>query len=325
MPTLPDRLTPTPGARGLATDGRADLSRRVADAWDLLAEFADSADLEQPARGKGRTGLEVLVPAGRWTDSRGMADVVADAQEGRTHRIDQDAYERALRLAHRGASAAEVVDALRAARAEVAAWLGSAEDDAEGLGLTASPLGALPIRTLCHAAVYQLAVLALDLEPCSPEPVPAELLELGLAALVDSTGCLAARRELAASLVADSRDVAAEADQGRVGGSVWGFGTVGGDWVAAPLDEPEGPTVTASTRAIIDITSGRTANVPGLVRSGDLRLHDVPGLLRLAPLVDEVPGIPGAGALRAATTSLGVASNILGRLGRLRPARADGA
>ena len=99
---------------------------------------------------------------------------------------------------------------------------------------------------------------------------------------------------------------------------MWGFGAGNGDWVVARLGEPAGPTVTASTRAILDITSGRTANVPGLVRSGDLRLHDVPGLLRLAPLVDEVPGIPGAGALRAATTSLGVASSVLGRLGRLR-------
>ena len=267
------------------------------------------------------------MPVGRWEDSRGVAAFVADARAGRTGRIDQDAYERSLRLAHLDAEPGAVVGALRSAGAEVAAWLGSPEDDRDGLMITASPLGALPIRTLCHAAVYQLAVLALDLEPCAAEPVPPELLELGLVALVDSTGCLAARRGLTASLVADTRDARTDDASGSdpTGDtSVWGFGASDGGWVASALPEPDGPTVTASTRAIIDITSGRTANVPGLVRAGDLRLHDVPGLLRLAPLVDEVPGIPGAGALRAATTSLGVASSVLGRLGRLRPSTRPG-
>ena len=74
--------------------------------------------------------------------------------------------------------------------------------------------------------------------------------------------------------------------------------------------------MTASARVVLDITAGRTANVPGLVTSGALRLHDVPGLLHLAPLVDEVPGIPGAAALRAATASLSAASTVLGLIRR---------
>lgn len=308
---LPDALVPDIGARGFATRDRAGLAVRTAVAWDLAAAYAESCDLQGSARTRGRTGLQVLIPVGRWPDSRGLDDVLADAKQGRVHRIDQPAYEAGLRDAHQDATPDEVVDALRRAAAEVSTFLGSRSDDRFGLTVTASPLGPVPMRTLCHAAVYQLGVSALDLEPCAPAPVPEELLDLALVALVDTAACLAARRGLNASLVADpSRQ---DADS-----RVWGFGVADGDWVTVELSDPVGPAIAATTRAILDITSGRTANVPGLVKSGALRLHDIPGLLHLAPLVDEIPGIPGAAALRAASTSLSIASSVLGSLGRFR-------
>ena len=312
MSALPSILDPSPGSRGFATDDRASLAHRVVAAWELWRSTRSRPTSRRRRRTKGRTGRDVLAPVGRWSDSRGFADVVADARAGRTGRIDQEAYEQALRVSHRQASPTEVVASVRAAGAEVEAWLGSAEDDSDGLMLTSTPLGAMPIRTFVHAAVYQLAVVALDLEGCSPTPAPDPLLGLGLVALVDSTGCLAARRGLDASLVADARTDAPD----HRGGGVWGFGAADGAWCVAELGEPEGPAITATTRVVLDITAGRTANVPGLVASGALRLHDVPGLLRLAPLVDEVPGIPGASALKAATISLNAASAVLGRLRR---------
>ena len=93
---------------------------------------------------------------------------------------------------------------------------------ATACSLTSTPLGAMPVRTFLHAAVYQLAVVALDLEALLPRRrLLDELLALGLVALVDSTGCLAARRGLDASLVADARTDAAATTRR---GGVWGFG-----------------------------------------------------------------------------------------------------
>lgn len=309
MPDLPPPLAPDAGEQGFATERRASLRASVTRSWELLADYAESCDLDAPTRAKGRTGRDVLVPVGRWKGSRGLTEILDDARAGRVHRIDQEAYERRLRAAHSGAAPGEIVAAVRAAGREVAAWLGTADDDREGLLQTASPLGPLPVRTFLHAAVYQLAVVALDLETVSSQAAPGELLTSGLVALVDSTGSLAARRRLRVSLSADTRGGTATEDSG-----IWGFGSAGGSWVVAQLEAPVGPTVTASTRTILDITAGRTANVPGLVASGALRLHDIPGLLHLAPLVDDVPGIPGAPALRAATTTLGAAAGVLRRL-----------
>ena len=312
MADLPRELTPADGSRGFATQHREDLRIRVDGAWEQLAAYAETCELDLMSRSKGRRGREVLLPVGRWDDSRGLAEIVDDARAGRVHTIDQDVYEAALRSAHGSASAHEIVSSLRRAGGEANDWLGSAEDGGVGLSATASPLGALPVRTLMHATVYHLAVIALDLEPCSPEPAPAELLTRGLVALIDVAGCLAARAGLTASLVAVAHDPNLADHEAEI----WGFGCQDGDWATASLDTSTGPTVVASARVILDITSGRISHVPALVGSGALRLHDVPGLLHLGPLIDQVPGIPGSTPLRAATATLGVATAVVGRLRR---------
>jgi hypothetical protein len=186
---------------------------------------------------------------------------------------------------------------------------------------TASPLGPLPVLTLLHAVPYRLAVAALDLEPCGARPTD-ELLELGVAALVDTTGALAAREGVTGSITA------------VMPASTWGFGADAGAWLCVRLpvdgatadgpgpgegarraDAPEaGPSVQAHARVIVDVTAGRTTNLAALWRDRALVTHDVPGLLRLAPVLEQVPGIPGGAALRAAARYLGGLGQLLGRL-----------
>jgi hypothetical protein len=43
-------------------------------------------------------------------------------------------------------------------------------------------------------------------------------------------------------------------------------------------------------------------------------LHDVPGLMALAPLVEQVPGIPGGAALNASMRAVSAVGSLLRRL-----------
>jgi hypothetical protein len=85
----------------------------------------------------------------------------------------------------------------------------------------------------------------------------------------------------------------------------------------------DAPSVTASTRTFIEVTTGRIGNIPALMLRRDLVLDDIQGLLHITPVLEGVPGLPGGGALRAATTSVramsNLGSNIGGALGRITP------
>ncbi len=300
MSQLPAALTPSPGARGLATADLAGLGERVIAGWQAFLDLASAADLDRPSRKTGWSGFDVVVHLGAWEDARTLDDILDDARRGRVHTVDQSALGHALITDHAGASREEALGAVRAALDTAVEWFGDLDAAGEdALRPTASPLGALPVATLLHAAVYQLACSALDLEPCGVE-VGDDLLDAGVVALVDSTGALAARKGATASLSAST------------GAGVWGFGATRGDWAALALDEPAGPAVHAASRVILDITAGRTGQVAALYGSGQLRVHDLPGLLRLAPLIQDVPGIPGGAALGAATRYLGGLSRIAG-------------
>ena len=101
-------------------------------------------------------------------------------------------------------------------------------------------------------------------------------------------------------------------------GSVWGFAATDGSWrtseLPRPTGAPPGPAVEASARVILDITSGRNMNIPGLWRDGSLVTHDLAGLSRLTPVLEQVPGIPGGAALKAASKAFSGVGRILGRL-----------
>ena len=76
-----------------------------------------------------------------------------------------------------------------------------------------------------------------------------------------------------------------------------------------------GPGVIAPTRMVIDATSGR-GNVGHLYRTGELHVRDLGGLVRLAPVLDGVPGVPPLGAVGRALTVVDAVGGLLGRFRR---------
>lgn len=306
MSRVPPALQPDAGERGVATADPVRATAGALAAWDAILAAARGADLTAVARAKGRTGVEVVLPLGSWPESRSLASIVDAACTGSEDgSFDQDAVDARVRAVHRDADPAAAVDAVQRARDHLAAWL--ADGAVEDLALRPVPsvLGPLPLLTFVHAAVYQLAVCALDLEPCGARPDD-RLLDDGVVALVDTAGALAARQGLAASLAT------------VLPAGTWGFGSRGTDWRTARLPAGArgadlGPAVEAHARIVVDVTSGRAASVPGLWRRRELVTRDLPGLLRLAPIVEQVPGIPGGLALRAAAGYLGAVGALLRR------------
>jgi hypothetical protein len=299
-------LTPAPGESGVLSGDPAAAGARLLASWDAFIAMAEQADLTAVARAKGRLGREVVLPLGAWPQTRSLTQVLDDAHAGRTTpAVDLEREERDVLAAQAAATDAEVVDALVAAREELARFLSAGPDHTQLALPTASPLGPLPVLTLLHAISYQLAVGALDLEPCGPT-APPDFLEAGVVALVDTTGALAARQGIECSITA------------VMPGAVWGFGAAAGSWRTAeldrPADAPHGPAVQAAARVILDVTSGRNLNLPGLWRDGSLVTHDLGGLMRLTPVLDQVPGIPGGTALRLASRAFGGVGRVLGRL-----------
>jgi hypothetical protein len=275
---------------------------RTLAAWDALIGQAARADLLRTARAKGRAGREVLLPLGRWPQTRSLAQVLDDAHAGRTSpAVDLDREEREVVAAQESATDAQVLDALAAARADLAELVDSGAIGEVRALLTATPLGPLPVLTLLHAVAYQLAVAALDLEPCG-SAADDGLLVAGVVALVDTTGALAARQGVTGSITA------------VLPTGSWGFGATGGAWRTVEVEALDGPGVTASARVLLDVTSGRALNVPALWQDRSLVTHDLPGLLRLAPVLDQVPGIPGGVALRTAAKAISGVTGLLGRL-----------
>ena len=307
MDVLPAALSPVPGESGLVSGDLAAVGRATVRAWDLFLDTARTVDPAAPARAKGWTALQVVVHVGAWEESRRLPDILADARPG--------AYSAARprrwwwtgcwrRTPTRTCPTA--LAAVRRGRDEAQAWFSSPDAADEALLVTPSLLGPLPVATLVHATAYQLAVAALDLVPAGARP-PGELLELGLAALVDSAGALAARQGVTASLAALTPSL-------RVG-----TGARDGSWRTAvlppgPMTGPGvGPAIEGDVRTILDVTSGRAA-APALYARGDLRVHDLPGLMPMARVMDGVPGLPGGSALRAAVAFMDAVGGILGRL-----------
>jgi hypothetical protein len=129
------------------------------------------------------------------------------------------------------------------------------------------------------------------------------MLSAGLASLVDVTGALAARCEI-------STTAGCLAPEGG-----WAFASNGPDWLT--MDLPGVPTgwsvVDGRASVLLDASAGRRS-VPGLLARREMRLHHVSGLLTLAPIVDAVPGLPGATALGGAARHLRGAGRLLRRL-----------
>lgn len=301
---LPPPLEPGPHEHGLASGDFGDLAGSINRGWELFERVAAEADLAAPSRKHGWAGRDIVAKVGEWEFGRRLEHLLADAHDGDADFYDADALDEHVREQAADASDEEVLAAVAAARATTSDWLASEGPDTWGLVHTSSPLGPLPVLTVINAMTYQLSVATLDLEPCGAT-VPDELMHIGLAALIDTTGALAARKHTTGSFTAVTPD------------RIVGAGARGGHWRTAVLDEDPhmGPGVVAPARTVIDVTSGR-ANVGHLYRSGQLHVRDLTGLLRLAPVLEGVPGIPPLGAVGRA---LSVVDAVGGLFGRLRP------
>ena len=239
----------------------------------------------------------------RMRDEAERDEAAADWTEHRAPTFDPDAHNEAVLAARGRAPRADVLAALHESRAEVAAFLGSDEASVLGGRPVRSVLGPLPLSTLVGAGAYELAVHALDLAPAGARAPSATLLSAGVAALVDTTGALAARCEISAGAACLSPE----------GG--WAFAAVPGAWTTLELPSmPQGwAAVEGRAADLLDASAGRRA-VPPMLARRDLRLHHVTGLLALAPIVEAVPGLPGGTALSAAIRNVRGLSRLVRRL-----------
>jgi hypothetical protein len=103
---------------------------------------------------------------------------------------------------------------------------------------------------------------------------------------------------------------------------IFATGATDGCWTTVRLDAHDlgsglpgavGPSVEGPARLILDITAGR-ADIPTVVRRREAAIHDLAGLLALTPIVEQVPGIPGRGALVAAIRATTALSGVWKRL-----------
>jgi uncharacterized protein (TIGR03083 family) len=301
-------MTPTMTVGGLTAAGRDDVGAVVLGAWEAFLAAAQACDLGRPTRLPGWRAQEVCTHLGIWDDYDAFAGLVASARAGGGGPApDVDAANERVTRAHRHASRGEVLDALRRHRDAVRAYLeeGPAELDAAP---TAGPVGVLPLLTTILAEAYELAVHALDLRDCGAGNPPDTLLDAGLLALAEVTGAIAATHGVSggAALVTPS------------GG--WRFAADGSTWTVGPVQrdgDVPGPAVRGDAAVILDASAGR-ANPVALLARRRLSLRDPAGLLRLAPLVELAPNLPGGPLLSVAGRTLSGAAGLLTRWGRGR-------
>jgi uncharacterized protein (TIGR03083 family) len=287
----------------MADAGRDQVGTMVLDAWDAFLEQAGSVDLSHPSRLDGWRAQEICVHLGCWDDHTAMADLIASARAGGTGTPPVvDAVNARVTAAHRDASREEVLAALRRNREATARYL--AEEPAElDTAATVSVVGRIPLLSVVLGQAYELAVHGLDLVSCGAAPPPADVLQSGLAALVDVTGGLAASMDITGGVTLATPD----------GG--WAFDADAQGWTVRRVvaGRHAGPTVEAPAQLLLEAASGRINPVPAVARRR-LKVHDVGGLLKLAPIVQAVPGIPGGPILQLAARTVGGAGGVVGRL-----------
>jgi uncharacterized protein (TIGR03083 family) len=289
----------------MADAGRDVVGPMVLGAWDAFLDQAAGVDLTRDTRLPGWRAQEVCVHLGVWPDSAALAGLVAGARSGgRGEPPDPDRANARVVAAHRGALPGEVLAALRAARDATARYL---EDEPGWLDTapTVSTVGRLPMLSVVLGQAYELAVHGLDLVSAGAPAPPADVLQSGIAALADVTGALAAAGGITAGAALATPD----------GG--WAFAADGAGWTVRRLDPGEAPgaAVVAPAELLLDAASGRANPVVALARRR-LQVHQMAGLLQLAPIVQSAPGIPGGPILQLAARTLGTTSGLLGRLRR---------
>ena len=290
------------GRCGLSETDPAELGEIVVACWDAFVDLASDprTDLTRPSRLPGWTGADTCIHLGQWSDNTPLAGLLASARAGGTGEPGSpDAANARLVAVHRHEGPDAVVASLVRARDTLADWFDGPEPYELGRQVSSSAVGPLPVLSLVHAGVYELAVHALDLAPCgAPAPAPL-LLERGLGALLDVTGALSARLGVRTTVSAQTPSYG------------WAFRSDGDGWTTERTDvQPHGPGVRGSVQDLLDTSAGRT-NLPQLLLTRRLVVQDLPGFMRLAPLLHEVPGLPGGPVLRSAVGGLGRVTRLL--------------
>lgn len=308
---------PEPDEYGLAHSAPQSVVSSVAAAWSDLVEVvqelhdADAQALDAHSRHPNRNVKEHLILLGAWDDARRVPDIVAEAKSGRRTPWDQAALEKQLLSSHASSSPQEVMDALQRALEDVLSW--SSQPSALDLASTPaqSPLGALPLLTVMHASVYRLACTLREIGPESlgDDPRVARVVEAGAVALVDTTGGIARRKNVSGSLT-----VVTETTTVRTTSSTQGWRTEVHEASSAKVSLV-GPVIHAQATDLIDITINR-APVAALYQSGDLKVQDLPGLMRLAPVLEGMPGAPINAATATALKLVAGAGSLFSRFKR---------
>lgn len=287
----------------MADAGRDEVADMVLGAWDAFLDQVATVDLAASSRLPGWRAHEIAVHIGCWDDHTALADLIASARSGGRGAVpDVDAVNARVTAAHREATRDEVVAALLRNRDATARYLQEEPRELD-TAPTVSVVGRLPMLSVVLGQAYELAVHGLDLVSCGAAPPPPAVLQSGLAALVDVTGALAASCDLTGRVTLATPE------------SGWGFAADGEGWTVRrlPPGEFSGPAVEASATVLLEAASGRVNPVPAAA-ARRLRLHEVTGLLSLAPIVQKVPGIPGGPILQLAARTMGGAGGVLGRL-----------
>ena len=289
--------------QGMADAGREQVAAMVLPAWDAFIAQAESVDLDRRSRLPGWRAHEICVHLGCWDDHQALADLIASARNGGSGTAPEvDPVNARVTTAHRDASREEVLAALRRNREATARYL-SDEPVELDTAAAVSVVGRLPLLSVVLGQAYELAVHGLDLVSCGAEPPPAEVLQSGVAALADVTGALAASTGITGGATLATPD----------GG--WAFAADDGGWTVrrVPPGRIDGAAVEAEADLLLEAASGRINPVPAVARR-KLRVHEVTGLLQLAPITEKVPGIPGGPILKLAARTMGGAGGMVGRL-----------
>jgi uncharacterized protein (TIGR03083 family) len=287
----------------MADAGRDEVAGMVLGAWDAFLEQAEAVDLSRPSRLDGWRAQEICVHLGCWDDHTALADLIASARAGSAGTPpDVDAVNARVTAAHRDASREDVLAALRRNRDATERYL-TEEPRELDTAPTVSVVGRLPLLSVVLGQAYELAVHGLDLVSCGAAPPPPEVLQSALAALADVTGALAASMDITGGVTLATPD----------GG--WAFASDPHGWTVrrVPAGQDAGPSVEAPADLLLEAASGRINPVPAVARRR-LKVHDIGGLLKLTPIVQAAPGIPGGPILQLAAKTIGGAGGMLGRL-----------
>jgi hypothetical protein len=290
------------GRCGLAETDPAELGEVVVACWDAFLDVASdpATDLTRPSRLPGWSGADTCIHLGAWEGSTPLQGIRASARAGGAGEAGSpDVTNARLVAAHRGEGTDAVLSALVQARDALADWFDGPEPAELGRQVSSSAVGPLPVLSLVHAGVYELAVHALDLAPCGAPAPSALLLERGLGALLDVTGALSARLGVRTTVSAQTPAYG------------WAFRSDDDGWTTTRTSvQPPGPGVRGSAQDLLDTSAGRT-NLAQLLLTRRLVVHDLTGFMGLAPLLHEVPGLPGGPVLRTAVGGLGRVTRLL--------------